>query len=68
MLKSSEQVLNDNTDKKETVFTKSARIAAKKSVTNTRKYETKKNINLVEETQEVASKKCATIAAKKNQQ
>ena len=36
-LRGNERVLNDDTDKKETVFTKSARIAAKKLVTNTRK-------------------------------
>ena len=36
-LRGNERVLNDDTDKKETVFTRSARIAAKKSVTNTRK-------------------------------
>ena len=62
-LRGNEQVLNDNTDKKETLFTKSVRIAAKKD--KYKKITNKKNVNLAEKIQEVASKKSAQIATKK---
>ena len=64
-LRGNERVLNDDTDKNETVFTKSARIAAKKISDKYKKIRNKKNVNLVKEIQEVASKKSAQIAAKK---
>ena len=64
-LRGNEQVLNDDTDKNKTVFTKSARIAAKKISDKYKKIRNKKNVNLVKEIQEVASKKSAQIAAKK---
>ena len=46
-----------DTDKKETVLTKSACIAVKKISDKYKKIRNKKNANLVEEIQEVASKK-----------
>ena len=63
-LRGNERVLNDDTDKNETVFTKSARIAAKKNSDKYKKIRNKKNVNLVKEIQEVASKKSVQIAAK----
>ena len=62
-LRGNEQVLNDDTDKKETVFTKSVRMAAKKD--KYKKIRSKKNLNLAEKIEEVASKTSAQIATKK---
>ena len=45
-LRGSEQVLNDNTDKKEIIFTKSARIAAKKISDKYKKIQNKKKKKL----------------------
>ena len=63
-LRGNEQVLNDDTDKKETVFTKSVRMAAKKD--KYKKIRSKKNLNLAEKIQEVAPKKVPKLQLKKS--
>ena len=63
-LRGNERVLNDDTDKNETVFTKSARIAAKKISDKYKKIRNKKNVNLVKEMLKLQLKKSATNTEK----
>lgn len=56
-MKDNEQVINENTDNKDKVFPKSAHIAANKISNKYKKTRNKNNVSVVEEIQEVASKK-----------
>ena len=61
-LRGNEQFLGD--DKKENVFTKKARITVKKISDKFKKIRSKKAIDLVDEVQQVASKKCSNYSGK----
>ena len=63
-MKDNEKVINENTDNRDKVFPKNADIAGKKISDKCKKIRNTNNISVVEEIQEVASKKSAQIAAK----
>ena len=60
-MKDNEQVINQNTDNKDKVFPKNAHKAANKISDKYKKTRNKNNISVVEEIQEIASKKSVLL-------